>query len=75
MIPFQMRPDEIVQEISDFNGKLAQGLNTLTKIGEIEDGISPRDAVYKEDKMVLYHYRPRVEKTKLYPSVDRLCFG
>ncbi len=67
MIPFQMRPDEIVQEISDFNGKLARGLNTLSKIGELEDGISPKDAIYKEDKMVLYHYKPRVEKQNPIP--------
>ncbi|MCH8845971.1 MAG: class III poly(R)-hydroxyalkanoic acid synthase subunit PhaC [Proteobacteria bacterium] len=67
MIPFQMRPDEIIQEISDFNGKLAQGLNTLSEIGELEDGISPKDAVYKEDKMVLYHYKPRVEKLNPIP--------
>ena len=67
MIPFQMRPDEIVQEISDFNSKLAQGLNTLSEIGELEDGISPKDAVYKEDKMVLYHYRPRVKKQNPIP--------
>ncbi|MCH8078392.1 MAG: class III poly(R)-hydroxyalkanoic acid synthase subunit PhaC [Proteobacteria bacterium] len=67
MIPFQMRPDEIVQEISDFNGKLAKGLNTLTEIGDLEDGISPKYAVYKEDKMVLYHYEPRVEKQNPIP--------
>jgi len=67
VIPFQMRPDEIVQEISDFNGKLARGLNTLSEIGELEDGISPKDAIYKEDKMVLYHYKPRVEKQNPIP--------
>ncbi len=67
MIPFQMRYGEIIQEISDFNGKLAKGLNTLGKIGELEDGISPRDVVYEEDKMTLYHYRPRVEKQNPIP--------
>lgn len=67
MIPFQMRPDEIVQEITDFNGKLAQGLNTLSEIGELEDGISAKEAVYKEDKMVLYHYKPRVKKQNPVP--------
>ncbi len=67
MIPFQIRPDEIVQEISDFNGKLAKGLNTLSEIGELEDGISPKDAVYKEDKMVLYHYKPRAKKQNPVP--------
>ena len=67
MIPFQIRPDEIVQEISDFNGMLAKGLNTLTEIGDLEDGISPKYAVYKEDKMVLYNYEPRVEKQNPIP--------
>jgi hypothetical protein len=70
-----MKPDEIAQEISDFNGKLAQGLNTLSEIGELEDGISPKDAIYKEDKMVLYHYKARVEKTKSCPTIDCVCLG
>ena len=67
MTPFQLRPDEIIQEISKFNTKLAQGLNTLQEIGELEDGISPKDVVYAEDKMVLYHYKPRVEKQNPIP--------
>ncbi len=67
MIPFQLRPDEIIQEISDFNTKLAHGLNTLQEIGELEDGISPKDVVYAEDKMVLYHYKPRVKKLNSVP--------
>ena len=34
---------------------------------ELEDGISPKDVVYAEDKMVLYHYKPRVEKQNPIP--------
>jgi polyhydroxyalkanoate synthase len=67
LIPFQLRPDEIIQEISDFNTKLSHGLNTLQDIGELEDGISPKDVVYAEDKMVLYHYKPRVKKLNPVP--------
>jgi len=67
MIPFQMRPDEIVQEVHDFNNKLAQGLHTLSKIGDIEVGVSAKEAVYKEDKMVLYHFLPRVKKINPTP--------
>ena len=67
MIPFQLRPDEIIQEISEFNTKLAHGLNTLGEIGELEDGISPKDVVYAEDKMVLYHYKARVKKQNPVP--------
>jgi len=67
MIPFQMRPDEIVQEVHDFNNKLAQGLHTLSEIGDIEVGVSAKEAVYKEDKMVLYHFLPRVKKINPTP--------
>jgi len=67
LTPFQFRPDEIIQEISEFNRKLAHGLNTLSEIGELNDGISPRDAVYKEDKVVLYHYKARVKKLNPVP--------
>jgi len=67
LTPFQLRPDEIIQEISDFNTKLAHGLNTLQGIGELEDGVSPKDVVYAEDKMVLYHYKPRVKKQNPVP--------
>lgn len=67
MTPFQFRPDEIIQEISEFNSKLAHGLNTLSEIGELNDGVSPRDAVYQEDKVVLYHYKARVKKQNPIP--------
>jgi polyhydroxyalkanoate synthase len=55
-----LRPDQIVQEICDFNRRVANGMTTLSQIGEIETGVSPRDAVYQEDKLTLYRYRPRV---------------
>ncbi len=62
-----MRPDEIVQEVHDFNNKLAQGLHTLSEIGDIEVGVSAKEAVFKEDKMVLYHFLPRVKKRNPTP--------
>ena len=62
MIPFQIRPDEILHEINEFNTKLAQGISTLSEIGDIEVGVSKKMAVYQEDKMVLYHFEPRTKK-------------
>jgi len=62
-----MRPDEIIQEVQDFNSKLAQGVNTLTEIGDIEVGASAKHPVYTEDKMVLYRFEPRVENPNPEP--------
>jgi polyhydroxyalkanoate synthase len=67
MIPFQFRPDEIIEEVHDFNSKLARGLETLSEIGDIEVGVSEKEPVYKEDKMVLYHFLPRVKKQNPVP--------
>lgn len=62
-----MRPDEITREINDFNAKLSQGFQTLSDIGEIEVGVSEKEPVYTEDKLVLYHFTPRVEKRNKTP--------
>ncbi|OGT65642.1 MAG: class III poly(R)-hydroxyalkanoic acid synthase subunit PhaC [Gammaproteobacteria bacterium RIFCSPLOWO2_02_FULL_47_50] len=67
MIPFQIRPDEILHEVNQFNAKLAQGINTLAEIGDIEVGVSRKTPVYQEDKMVLYRFEPRVKKTNPVP--------
>lgn len=77
MFPFQMRPDAIAREISEFNTKLAQGFRTLSELGEIDVGVSEKEPVYTEDKLVLYHFKPHVEmpvKTPLlivYALVNR----
>ena len=67
MIPFQIRPDEILHEVNQFNAKLAQGINTLAEIGDIEVGVSKKEAVYQEDKMVLYRFEPHVKKPNPVP--------
>ncbi|MBI2993218.1 MAG: class III poly(R)-hydroxyalkanoic acid synthase subunit PhaC [Gammaproteobacteria bacterium] len=67
MNPFAITPEAAVREISEFNAKLAQGLNTIGRLGGIEVGTSPRDQVYAEDKLVLYRYRPRTESQNPVP--------
>jgi polyhydroxyalkanoate synthase len=53
MIPFKMRPDEILSEARGFNEKLAKGVGNLMDVGDIPSGVTPKEAVYKEDKLVL----------------------
>jgi polyhydroxyalkanoate synthase len=72
-----MRPDEILSEARGFNEKLAKGVGNLMEVGEIPTGVTPKDVVYKEDKLVLYRYRgdkPATNKTPLlivYALVNR----
>ena len=67
MNPIDIKPDQIVQEVYDFNHRLARGINALADLGEIDVGVSSRDAVYEEDKLVLYHYRPLTKKQNPVP--------
>ncbi|MDG4553969.1 MAG: class III poly(R)-hydroxyalkanoic acid synthase subunit PhaC [Candidatus Competibacter sp.] len=59
--------ERIAEELQAFQAKLAQGAHTLSGLGEIEVGVSPREAVYQEDKLTLYRYRPRTEKPHPVP--------
>ncbi len=62
-----INPENALAEFQEFQSNLAKGFKNLSEIGEIETGVTPRDAVYKEDKMVLYRYQPG-KKTKLNPT-------
>ncbi|MGH8557599.1 MAG: class III poly(R)-hydroxyalkanoic acid synthase subunit PhaC [Methylococcales bacterium] len=59
-------PQKAFEEFQKFQTNLAKSLKNLSEIGEIESGVTPREAIYKEDKLVLYRYQPGGEK-KLNP--------
>ncbi|MDH3282787.1 MAG: class III poly(R)-hydroxyalkanoic acid synthase subunit PhaC [Gammaproteobacteria bacterium] len=67
MSPIQMRPDRITQEMVDYAKKLGEGMETLSNLGEIETGVTPKDPVYEEDKLVLYRYRSPDGKDPSHP--------
>jgi polyhydroxyalkanoate synthase subunit PhaC len=67
VLPFQIKPDDAVREIRDFGANLAQGFRTLSEIGEIDVGATPKEAVYREDKLVLYHFTPVVTRPNPIP--------
>ena len=62
--PVQIDPLEAAQELADYNLKLMQGVQTMSTLrdADIQYGVSEKHAVYREDKMVLYHFEPLVEK-------------
>jgi polyhydroxyalkanoate synthase len=67
MIQTPLQPQRILDDALEFNRKLAAGLNSLSQLGEISVGASPKEAVYAEDKLVLYRYRPRVDRPAKTP--------
>ncbi|WP_295586830.1 class III poly(R)-hydroxyalkanoic acid synthase subunit PhaC [uncultured Lamprocystis sp.] len=56
MIPIDIRPDKLAEEMLDYTRKLGQGMENLLNADKIDTGVSPKHPVYKEDKLVLYRY-------------------
>lgn len=61
MFPIQISPDEAVKELVEFNQKVLRGVESIADVREIDVAPTPKEAVYEEDKLVLYHFTPKVE--------------
>ena len=46
-----LTPERIAEELQGYSARITEGLQTLRRVGEIEAGVSPRDPVYREDKL------------------------
>lgn len=57
----------IIKEFGEINQKITRGAETLTEIDEVDVGITPKDLVYEEDKLRLYHYKKEGESTCKIP--------
>ncbi|MBI3897207.1 MAG: class III poly(R)-hydroxyalkanoic acid synthase subunit PhaC [Gammaproteobacteria bacterium] len=64
MLNVQIRPDQALEEITNFSKKLGKGLQNLLEFGEIPTGATPKEAVYQEDKLTLYRFQSPTAKTQ-----------
>jgi polyhydroxyalkanoate synthase len=52
----------LMKHLGELNSKLMKGAELLTDISEVDVGTAPKQLVYEEDKLKLYHYKPTKEK-------------
>jgi polyhydroxyalkanoate synthase len=69
MFPIQIKPDEAVRELVEFNQKVIKGIDSIADMREIDVAPLPKEAVYQEDNCVLYHYEPKVDTPCAVPIV------
>lgn len=62
MNSINLSPEKILEEVNQFNRKLAGGIKTLSELEEPVPYATEKELVYTENKLTLYHYRPRVAK-------------
>jgi polyhydroxyalkanoate synthase len=58
---------KFIQELGELNRKLIKGASTLTEVDDIDVGTAPKDLVYEEDKLKLYHYKQEGKVTCRVP--------
>lgn len=54
--PMMIDPATWAREMFDAQRRLAAGPHTLRAVGDVDFGCSPKDAVYRDDKLTLYRY-------------------
>ncbi len=68
-----MDPNFFVSELEDINRKLVKGAEILTAISDVEVEPTPKELVFEEDKMRLFHYLPGEALTCPTPII--ICYA
>ena len=59
--------EQVMQELADFNERLASGVRALSRVERIEVGVSASDAVLQHDQLVLYRFRSSCKRRRRIP--------
>jgi polyhydroxyalkanoate synthase len=65
--PFRMDPAKIMDEVSAFQRKLASGMGQLRGACQPEYANTPRELVYSEDKLKVWHFEGESKPTSKTP--------
>lgn len=65
--PIRLQPERVLQEISRFGEKLAKGAHSLRQLPEVHYGVSNKEEIYREDKLVLYRFVSEHRATEKVP--------
>src|SRR5437868_6296901 len=60
----EVKPEEAIREAASLAEKIARGTELFSKLRDEEVSIAttPKDEVWRQDKVTLHHYRPLAEK-------------
>jgi polyhydroxyalkanoate synthase subunit PhaC len=70
MSPIRIRPEQAISAAAELGQKIARGAELFSKVRDVDVAIAttPKDEVWRQDKVKLYRYRPVVER-KIAPPV------
>ncbi|HUD43638.1 MAG TPA: class III poly(R)-hydroxyalkanoic acid synthase subunit PhaC [Dokdonella sp.] len=57
MEPIKIDPAKALDEALNLQRKLAEGFRTLREVDDVDFGVTDKEAVYREDKLVVYRFK------------------
>jgi polyhydroxyalkanoate synthase len=77
MSKLHFNEQQLEHETAELTQRLLHGLGALALIGDVTIGSAARDAVYSEDKLVMYRYRPLegVEASRRIRTPLLICYA
>ena len=57
MEPIKIDPAKALDEALNLQRKLAEGFRTLREVEDVDFGVTDKEAVYREDKLVVYRFK------------------
>ena len=68
-LPIRIKPDQAIAEAAALGQKIASGAKLFEEIRDEDVAIAttPKDEVWRQDKVTLYRYRPLTEQTVKTP--------
>lgn len=68
-LPIRITPDALLRELQEMGAKITRGSQRLAALGEeqLDIATAPKDEVWRQDMVRLYHYRPVVDAPAKVP--------
>ena len=67
MGPLKLEPSRLYEEAMRFQKKMTAGSAVLRNLDDVDFGVTPKDEIYREDKMVVYRFRGERKPTAKTP--------
>ena len=69
MGPIRIDPAKVFDEATRFQKKLAAGMQVLRQVDDVDFGVTAKEEVYREDKLVVYRFRGERTPTAKVPTL------
>src|SRR5664279_2929254 len=67
MEPVKIEPAKALDEVLKLQGKLAAGMKTQRELDDVDYGATDKEAIYREDKLVVYRFKGARRPTAKVP--------